>query len=102
MIDPCPNCFVITTETDEERDSLFYLSLALHTGKYFSFYIIGSVIPFIRINDTRKVIDIALQNYEQHQWKLRVEKLKKITAYENNLQEQLRTIAQFKLVLLRT
>lgn len=99
---PIPNCFVVTTNTDEQRESLFYLCLALHTGRYFNFYIIGSVIPFIRINDTRKAIDIALQNYEKHQWKVKVEKLKKIIAYEINLQEQSKIIAQLKLALLRT
>lgn len=102
MNDPCPNCFVVTTESEEQRESLFYLCQSLHIGRYFNYYIKGSVIPFITINDTRKVLNTALQNYVHQQWQLKVSKLMKITAYENNLKDQLNTIAQLKLALLRT
>ena len=98
---PCPNCFVISTETEEMRESLFYLSLSLKEGLYFSYFIKGSVIPFITIDDTRKVLNEALQNYKKDQWQLKVEQLKKITEYEINLQSQLNKIGQLKLALLR-
>ena len=88
--------------SEEQRESLFYLCLSLLTGRYFNYYIKGSVIPFITINDTRKVLNTASQNYEKDQWQLKVSKLMKITAYENNLKDQLNTIAQLKLALLRT
>jgi hypothetical protein len=70
--------------------------------RYFNFYIKGSVIPFITIDDTRKVLNNALQNYEVDKWQLRVEKLKKITRYEENLKQQIKTIEQLKIALLRT
>lgn len=98
---PCPNCFVVTTQTEEQRESLYFLTLSLQTGKYFSFYLVGSVIPFIRINDARKVLNRALQNYKRDQWQLKVEKLKLITVYEDNLQKQLKAIRQLKIALLR-
>lgn len=98
---PIPNCFIVTTETEEQREALYYLCQSLQVGEYFKFYIIGSVIPFIRIDDVRKVLNTALLNYKKDQWQLKIEKLKKITAYENNLQEQLKTIGQLKLALLR-
>tara|TARA_R110002126_G_scaffold142546_5_gene288456 strand:- start:13098 stop:13532 length:435 start_codon:yes stop_codon:yes gene_type:complete len=101
MNELCPNCFVVVTETNEQRESLFYLSLSLQVGRYFNFYIKGSVIPFITIDDTRKVLNNALQNYKKDQWQLKVEKLKKITLYDNNLKQQLKTIGQLKLALLR-
>ena len=59
---PCPNCFVITTTSAANRESLFYLCLLLKIGKYFSYYLKGSVIPFICISDAKKVINQALQN----------------------------------------
>jgi len=65
---PIPNCFVVTTETEEQRESLYYLCHSLKEGQFFKYYIIGSVIPFIRINDTRKVINTALLNYKKDQW----------------------------------
>ena len=102
MNEPCPNCYVITTETEERRNTLFYLCLSLHSGKFFNKFLVGSVIPFIRIGDTRKVLNTALQNYEKDQWELKVQKLVKIVEYEENLKYQLTVVAQLKLALLRT
>ena len=99
---PCPNCFVITTAAEPTRESLYYLCLSLKTGKYFSYYLKGSVIPFISISDAKKVINEALQNNHEKQWTIKVEKLKKINAFEENLQQQLATIKQLKIALLRS
>jgi hypothetical protein len=99
---PCPNCFVITTLTKAKRESLYYLCLSLKIGQYFSYYLKGSVIPFICISDAKKVINSALQNYEAKQWQMKVEKLKKITAFEENLKQQLSTISKLKIALLRS
>jgi hypothetical protein len=102
MNQPCPNCFVITTTCLEQREQLFYLCLSLKIGKYFAYYLKGSVIPFICITDTKAVLKKALQNYEQQQWANKVEKLKKITAFEKNLQQQLLAISKLKIALLRS
>lgn len=99
---PCPNCFVITTITRTERESLYYLCLSLKIGQFFAYYLKGSVIPFIGISDAKKVINAALQNYEAQQWQMKVEKLKKITAFEEDLQQQLATISKLKIALLRS
>ncbi|MDN3620768.1 hypothetical protein QWY81_14985 [Polaribacter undariae] len=101
MREPCPNCFVVTIQTVEQRETLYYLCFSLQIGSYFSYYLVGSVILFIRIDDSRKVLDMALRNYKQEQWAMRVEKLKKITVYEENLKKQLKTIGQLKLAFLR-
>jgi len=101
MNQPCPNCFVITTGSKQTRESLFYLCLSLKRGKYFHYYLKGSVIPFICISDAKKVINTALQNNQEQQWKIKVEKLKKINAFEENLKQQLATIKQLKIALLR-
>lgn len=101
MPEPCPNCYVITTNSEDLRESLFYLCLALKIGKYFSFYLKGSVIPFICIVDARAVIKNALQNKEQQAWEMKILKLQKIEAFEQNLKLQLKTISQLKIALLR-
>ena len=98
--EPCPNCFVITATTKSKRESLYYLCLSLKIGQFFAYYLKGSVIPFIGISDAKKVINTALQNYEAQQWQMKVEKLKKITAFEENLQQQLSTISKLKIALL--
>ena len=102
MSQSCPNCFVITTKSEAYRESLFYLCLSLKIGNYFSYYLKGSVIPFICISDAKKVISTALQNYQEQQWQLKVEKLKKINAFEANLQQQLKTISKLKIALVRS
>jgi len=100
--DHCPNCFVITTTSKAKRESLYYLCLSLKVGQFFAYYLKGSVIPFIGISDTKKVINTALQNYEAQQLKMKVEKLKKITAFEENLKQQLSIISKLKIALLRS
>jgi hypothetical protein len=99
---PCPNCFVITTNSEATRESLYYLCLSLKIGKYFHYYLKGSVIPFVCISDAKKVINEALQNNQKQQWKIKVEKLKKINAFEENLKKQLAAITQLKIALLRS
>jgi len=101
MQEPCPNCFVITTNSEDLRESLFYLCLALKIGKYFSYYLKGSVIPFICVTDARTVIKKALQNKEQQAWDIKILKLQKIEAFEENLKLQLKTISDLKMALLR-
>ena len=101
MQEPCPNCFVVTTNSKDLRESLFYLCLALKAGKYFSYYLKGSVIPFICIADARVVIKNALQNNEQQAWDQKILKLQKIEAFEANLRLQLKTISELKIALLR-
>jgi len=102
MRKPCPNCFVITTTNEDQIQTLFYLCLSLKIGQYFSYYLKGSVIPFICISDAKKVINEALQNNQQQQWSIKVEKLKKINAFEENLKQQLSAIKQLKIALLRS
>ncbi|RXP46193.1 hypothetical protein EC396_14380 [Lutibacter sp. HS1-25] len=102
MNQPCPNCFVITAASEPARESLYYLCLSLKTGRYFEYYLKGSVIPFICISDAKKVIHKALQNNQEQQWQIKVEKLKKINAFEENLKQQLSTIKQLKIALLRS
>lgn len=64
--EPCPNCFVLTANTEEELQSLYWLCFGLWKAKSFHYYLKGSVIPFITINDTRKAIaggyEIAEEN----------------------------------------
>jgi hypothetical protein len=98
----CPNCFVISTATQTTRASFYYLCLSLKVGQFFTYYLKGSVIPFISISDAKKVINSALQNYEAQKWQMKVEKLKKITVFEENLKQQLATISKLKIALLRS
>jgi hypothetical protein len=102
MNQPCPNCFVITTAVEPTRESLYYLCLSLKVGQYFSYYLKGSVIPFICISDAKKVINEALQNNKVQQWEIKVKKLIKINAFEENLKKQLKKISELKIAILKS
>jgi len=50
--EPIANCFAVTSE----NKTLFELVYALYIAKEFEYFIIGSVIPFIRIGDVESLI----------------------------------------------
>tara|TARA_R110000744_G_scaffold288811_1_gene399783 strand:+ start:967 stop:1413 length:447 start_codon:yes stop_codon:yes gene_type:complete len=53
---PCSNCFVCIAENEAVREFLYWLCFGLWRSKSFHFYLKGSVIPFITIDEIRKVI----------------------------------------------
>ena len=53
---PCPNCFVCLTDNQEDREFLFWLCFGLWRSKSFHYLLKGSVIPFVTIDEIRKLI----------------------------------------------
>jgi hypothetical protein len=53
---PCPNCFILSTTSAEDKDFYFWLVFGLWQSKAFHPYLRGSVIPFITIKELQKVI----------------------------------------------
>jgi len=65
-LSPCANCYIYTAPDEDERNRYYWISYALWaTGKYRQ-YLVGSVIPFIRIDDTWQLLDLA-SGAEQNQ-----------------------------------
>ena len=67
LSNPCPNCFVLQTSTEKEKNTLFHLSMMLQIGGFYAYYLKGSVIPFISIDDCRNTLKnsfISLINNE--------------------------------------
>ena len=56
LVNSCPNCFVVTTQNQETKSTLFQLTMMLQIGGFFAYYLKGSVIPFISINDCRNTL----------------------------------------------
>lgn len=91
LYNPCPNCFVVTTITDEDKNTLFHLSMMLQIGGYFAYYLKGGVIPFIGINDCSKILKEGLL------FSVEVHKHIKIIQVINQEQERLtKTLAKLK------
>lgn len=62
LTNPCPNCFVVTTSTEEVKNTLFHLSMMLQIGGFYAYYLKGSVIPFITIDDCRNTLKKGLDS----------------------------------------
>ena len=56
LSNPCPNCFVVITKNEEAKNTLFHLSMMLQIGGFYAYYLKGSVIPFISIDDCRNTL----------------------------------------------
>lgn len=91
LFNPCPNCFVVTTRTDEDKNTLFHLSMMLQIGGYFAYYLKGSVIPFIGINDCSKTLKQGLLlSVEVHKH------IKMIQAINQEQERLTKTLAKLK------
>ncbi len=58
---PCPNCWVITADSEETIDRLEVIIDSLHVTRRFEPSLIGSVIEYIRIHDFRKTLDVYVR-----------------------------------------
>ncbi len=104
MKKPCPNCFVLTTQTDDALQTLFYLCLTLKIGRYFAYYLKGSVIPFITINDCSKVLkstDSSTDN-NREQLQKHIQIMNQIQQKEELIKENLKAIQQLKIAFAQT
>lgn len=94
LLQPCPNCFVCICETEESKTDLYWLLFVIWQSKTVHNHLIGSVIPFIRINELSNIIDAAIQKFSQNP-----EKVKKNIATVVQIEEKRKSLlAQFNLM----
>jgi hypothetical protein len=95
---PCPNCFKIEAETEDFKEIFYWVSFALWRAKAFHPYLIGSVIPFIRIGDYRQLISENLEvvNVNPAEFAETVKKLRFIELKEKQFKENLQLIQELK------
>ena len=62
LANSCPNCFVVTTSTEEAKNTLYHLSMMLQIGGFYGYYLKGSVIPFVSINDCKNILIRGLKS----------------------------------------
>lgn len=91
---PCPNCFIITTKTEAAKTKLFNLSMMLQIGGFYTYYLKGSVIPFITIKDCSNTLRNGLNSMVEVDKHIQlVEVLQK---EQTRLSENLEKIRQMK------
>ena len=69
--EPFANSFVIIFSNQEDSESVYWLALSLCKSKFWHQFLVGSVIPFLKIqefksNFSKKVTEM-LSDYETHQ-----------------------------------
>ncbi|NOZ36002.1 MAG: hypothetical protein GXO80_11980 [Chlorobi bacterium] len=95
---PCPNCFVFSVETEAEKEFYYWLTFGLWQSKAFHPFLIGSVIPFIRIGEFKKCIQAAEEKAKENLtvYKKVIKALKLIHQQEQAIKQKLELIKQYK------
>ena len=95
---PCPNCFVISCRKSEELDQYRTLLFGLWKAKSFHQFFVGSVIPFIRINDFKNLVFEQMAHLQEKQkaYQQDVKKFKALEQNERAMYEQLLLISELK------
>lgn len=95
---PCPNCFVISCRNAEELDVYRSLLFGLWKSKAFHQFLIGSVIPYIRIGDFRKFVLEQMEHLKNKEKTYRedVRKFQVLEQKEQQLYQQLALISELK------
>ncbi|ADQ16779.1 hypothetical protein Lbys_1053 [Leadbetterella byssophila DSM 17132] len=95
---PCPNCFVISCRNAEELDVYRSLLFGLWKTKAFYPFLIGSVIPYIRIGDFKKFVSEQASHLKGREKVFRndIRKVKTLEQREKHIHEQLLLISELK------
>ncbi|UOE42171.1 hypothetical protein MTP09_05915 [Chryseobacterium suipulveris] len=95
---PCPNCFVISCRNAEELDVYRSLLFGLWQTKSFHQFLIGSVIPYIRIGDFKNFVSEQVSHLKGKEkvFKNDVRKVKTLEQRERHIYEQLLLISELK------
>jgi hypothetical protein len=95
---PCPNCFVILTKCPQERQTLYWLCFGLWQGNYFYNHLVGSVIPFLRLQELKSIIIENRTKVEKRklEFNTAICTLNKLLALEMNLSNQIQLTKQAK------
>lgn len=86
---PIPNCFSVYTD----NEILFSLVYALYIGDKFKPHICGSVVPFIKIDDAKKIITENLIFESNSHLFIKIEKVDEL---KSNLKQQLNLLDQLQ------
>jgi hypothetical protein len=99
---PCPNCFVCLCSNEEEKQRYYWLFYGLWQGMYFQPFITGSVIPFIRLDDLKKVVQTAMSKIDlkPQQFEKNVSMTQLLNERSKLIQEQIKLIKEAKRALM--
>lgn len=99
---PCPNCFVILFYSSEDCEHMKAIISSLWRIKFWHQFLIGSIIPYIRIHDFSKNLMLKsnemMQDFEQH--KKDIATLKLLEQKEDQFHKNINLINDLRRVIL--
>ena len=103
LTNPCPNCFVVITKEGSDRNTLFHLSMMLQIGGFYAYYLKGSVIPFISVDDCRKTLKNGLKSTQNInvQMQKHIKAVEVISKKEKELQNVIDKMSVLKVAYIR-
>jgi hypothetical protein len=98
----CPNCFVIAFQKESDVEDYYWLAYSLWQSGYWHQFLVGSVIPFFRIDAFSKEFarksERMFLDFARHRNQVRV--LRMLEAHEDRQYQTLRLIKQMRNVVL--
>ena len=98
---PCPNCFVIQFQCEEEKEQIYWLIYSLWQSKAFYPFLRGSVIPFIVLRDIKSCLLDGVEKMAKNtaQFEKAVAALRSLETMEKQYKQNLLLISQAKQML---
>ena len=100
--EPFTNSFVIIFEKQEDAENIYFVAYSLWKSKFWHQFLIGSVIPFLRIKDIEKEfykrVELICNEFEDH--KKNIAALKLLEEQENHFNKNLKLINDIRKVII--
>jgi hypothetical protein len=100
--EPFTNSFVIIFQNEEDCESVFFIAYSLWQTKFWHQYLVGSVIPFLRLPDFKNefISKASLMMAEHEEHKKNVAALKLLEQSEKRFHENINLINDMRRVIL--
>lgn len=100
--EPFTNSFVIIFQNEEDCESLYFVAYSLWKTKFWHPFLVGSVIPFLRLPNFSKEFNLKaslmMQEHEEHQKNIAA--LKLLEKKEKQFHENINLINDLRRVIL--
>ncbi|MGO4904127.1 DUF6943 family protein [Flavobacterium sp. W20_MBD1_R3] len=100
--EPFTNSFVILFQNEEDTETVYWLAYSLWKARFWHQSLVGSVIPFLRIDDFKKdfnsKVNEMLQEHELH--KKQIQALGLLEQKEDQFQKNIVLINEMRRVIL--
>jgi hypothetical protein len=100
--EPFTNSFVIIFQNEEDCESVFFIAYSLWQTKFWHQFLVGSVIPFLRLPDFKNefIPKASLMMAEHEEHKKNVAALKLLEQKEKQFHENINLINDMRRVIL--